>query len=210
MKLSQNISISIDNVTKKYTKVYGIKNVNVTFKQGNLNVLVGENGSGKSTLLKCIMGLISYDGKIIKRRYKIGYAPEEYVMPDFMSITEFLHNIGRIKGMNDNVFKMVQEDYLKAFDLYNYRNKPIKILSNGMKQKVNLLQAIIHEPKIVILDEPLASLDKLTQKEIIKIINEKAKDSLVIVSTHHPEKFKSRKKILYKMHKGEIIQNELS
>jgi ABC-2 type transport system ATP-binding protein len=210
MKMLENIVIAIDNVSKKYVKKYGVKNVTTKFEQGTLNLLIGENGSGKSTLIKCIMGLVSYTGTVTKRKFKIGYAPEEYVMPEFMNVIEFLSCIGRIKGLESDLFDIVSIDYLGLFGLSKYRNKPIKSLSNGMKQKINLLQALIHDPKILILDEPLASLDSFTQKEVIKIINEKAKTALVIVSTHHPEKFRTKNKRIYTILDGELINNAIS
>ncbi len=209
MKTLENITISIDNLTKRYFKKYGVEKVTTTFQQGNLNLLVGENGSGKSTLLKCIMGLVNYEGKVIKRKFRIGYAPEEYLMPEFMSVMEFLKNIGRIKGINGLMIDLFFESYLKLFNLYQHRNKPIRSLSNGMKQKVNLLQAFIHEPKILILDEPLASLDENTQKKLIEIINDWTRDRLVIISTHRPDKFRSRNKKLYLMENGRLVEDEL-
>ena len=210
MNPSENISIRINNLTKRYFKKYGVHDVTTIFEQGYLNLLVGENGSGKSTLLKCIMGLVSYEGKVYKRKYRIGYAPEDYVMPEFMSIVEFLKNIGRIKGMNNFMISLIFETYLKLFDLYEYRNRPIRSLSNGMKQKVNLLQALVHEPKILILDEPLAALDETTQKKLISLINTLSRDSLVIISTHRPEKFRNRKKKLFRMLDGKLVEDELS
>lgn len=210
MEPSAKISINISNLTKRYQKKYGIKDVSTSFEQGHLNILVGENGSGKSTLLKCIMGLVNYEGNIIKKKYRIGYAPEDYVMPEFMTVIEFLRNIGRIKGINNFMFDILFENYLKLFDLYDQRNKPIKTLSNGMKQKVNLLQAIIHEPKILILDEPLVSLDEYSQKHLVRLINERYKTTLIIISTHRPEKFKNRKKKLFKMIHGKLVEDEIS
>jgi ABC-2 type transport system ATP-binding protein len=85
-----------------------------------------------------------------------------------------------------------------------YRNKLIRTLSAGTKQKLNLIQAFIHEPKIIILDEPLVSLDDESQKNLLKIINHLAKDRLVIISTHNPEKFKTRFKRIYCIDNGKL------
>ena len=177
----ENLSITIEEVSKKYKRDVGISNINTKFESGVLNIIVGDNGSGKSTLFKCIMGLVNYEGKIIKRKHRIGYAPEEYVMPLNLTVVEFLISIGRIKGINKDDLEQNVIDYLEYFELLDYKNLTIGKLSNGMKQKVNLIQAFIHEPKILILDEPLAAIDIDIRPKIIDLIKEKSKDSLVII-----------------------------
>lgn len=200
-----NLSITIKEVSKEYRSNLAIDKVNTSFSSGTLNIIIGENGSGKSTLLKCIMGLVKYNGKIEKKKHRIGYAPEEYVMPLNMSLMDFLKSIGKIKGMNGDDLDQNVKDYLEFFDLNKYKNKPISSLSNGMRQKVNLMQAFIHEPKVLILDEPLAAIDKESIPKIVNLIKAKSKENLVVVSTHHPKYFKSSKKRLYYFQKGKLV-----
>jgi len=200
--ISKELNIIIENVSKKYFNKLGISNISTTFEAGYLNLLVGPNGSGKSTLLKCIMGLIKYDGIIKKNTYKIGYAPEEYVMPSFMTIQDFLVSIGRVKNLEIVYLKETMKKYLLIFDLLQEESRLIGKLSNGMKQKVNLMQAFIHQPRIILLDEPLVSLDLVSQEKILSMIKERCKDSLIIISTHQPEKFKVRKKRIYHIENG--------
>lgn len=201
---SKNMSIDIQQVSKIYHGNKGIFDINIAFSHGFLNLITGKNGSGKSTLLKCIMKLVKYKGKISKRRVKIGYAPENYIMPEFLTVNEFLYNIGRIKGLDKDTYKENSFDYFRFFEIENYKNKAIKTLSNGTKQKVNLIQALIHEPKIVILDEPLVTLDYNSQKKLTKYLIELAKEKLVIISTHHPEKFNTKTKKIYNIENGRI------
>ena len=201
---SENINISIKNLTKAYTSDKGIFDLSLSFNSGGINLLVGKNGSGKSTLLKCIMKLVKYSGKVDKKKWRIGYAPEMFVMPEFLSVEEFLYNIGRIKGLGKNAFKENSTDFFKLFNIEKYRNKMIKTLSNGMKQKVNLIQALIHEPKIIILDEPLVSLDSGSQENLLKYLTVVAKTKLVIISTHNPNKFRSKLKTVYRLENGKI------
>lgn len=198
----ENISIVTKNLTKLYTKEKGIKNINLTFTSGCLNLIIGKNGSGKSTLLKCIMRLVRYTGQVEKKKLNIGFAPENYIMPDYLTVDEFLVNIGRIKGLNNNSYKINSLDFFKMFNIENYRNKLIKTLSNGMKQKVNLIQALIHEPKILILDEPLIALDKESQKRLLEYLRLEARKRLIIISTHSPEKFNSRNKRIFMLDNG--------
>jgi len=205
--LSENLSIIISDVSKKYSKNAGIKAINTKFESGKLNIIIGDNGSGKSTLIKCIMGLVNYSGKITKRKLRIGYAPEEYVMPMHMSVLDFLKSIGRIKSAERDELDRNLIDYLDFFDLSRYKHKPISSLSNGMRQKINLMQAFIHNPKIIILDEPLASLDKESIPKVISLIKDKAKTHLVVLTTHNHQFFKTSKKKLYRFTNGMLVDD---
>jgi len=206
MSLLTNTVIEIKNVTKKYHNKAGIHLVNVKFEGGKLNLLVGKNGSGKTTLLKCIMGVVRYDGIITKQRTTIGYAPEEYVMPYFMSVWDFLISIGKIKDCPKMTLHDEISEHLIYFEMQNHAHQSFGTLSNGMRQKVNLIQAFLNHPKTIILDEPLHGLDDESQAKILKLIANRMKESLIIVSTHYPELYKTRKKSLYIMEGGTLYE----
>jgi len=201
---SPNISIIIRELNKQYSKNKGIFDFNITFESGKLNLITGKNGSGKTTLLKCIMRLVNYQGKIERRKLKIGYAPENYLMPEALTVNEFLISIGRVKGLSKIMYREKSFDFFELFNIKNYQHKLIRTLSNGTKQKVNLIQALIHNPKIIILDEPLVALDYDSQLALIKYLREVAKTRLVIISTHRPEKFTSRNKVIYELENGKL------
>ncbi len=205
MENSENLHITINEVTKEYSREKGIYQINAKFETGKLNLVIGENGSGKSTLLKCIMGLVNYQGKIIKRRIRIGYAPEEYIMPLNLTVIDFLYSIGRIKGLSVDDLSENVNYYLKFFDLINYKYKPIGSLSHGMRQKVNLMQAFIQNPKILILDEPLTGLDQNIIPKVIKLIKDSTLDKLVVVSTHNINLFKTRNRKIFHFKAGKLI-----
>lgn len=199
------LSITINDVTKTYHHNNGIKNISTVFEEGILNIIIGDNGSGKSTLLKCIMGLVDYKGQIQKRKHRIGYAPEDYVMPNSMTVIDFLMIIGRIKKEADVELNDQVKYYLEYFNLIEYKHKLIGSLSNGMKQKINLMQAFIHNPKIIILDEPLTSLDLETQDKVLRLINQQLKYKLIVITTHQKTKFKTRNKKIFKFEDGCLI-----
>jgi ABC-2 type transport system ATP-binding protein len=192
----------LDHVSKKYHQKYAIKDINITFNEGILHMITGPNGSGKSTILKCIMGILHYDGNIQIQPVKIGYAPEHYVMPDYMTILDFLYQIGRIKSNNSITLNEDLNKLLELFQLKEHQNQMIGKLSNGMKQKVNLIQALIHNPKILLLDEPTNAIDTLTEKNLINYIKTRSKTSLIIISTHQPEKFAFKNKKVYTIQQG--------
>jgi len=204
---SQDISININNVTKHYHKNKGIANVTTKFEGGYLNLITGENGSGKTTLLKCIMGLVKYNGTIKRNYSKIGYAPEQFVMPSFMTVSDFLKCMGRVKNGITPSTSLYINEHIAFLELKEVFYKPIGALSNGMKQKVNLLQSMIHQPKILLFDEPLTSLDKDSQTKVIETILAVSKDNLVIVSTHYPERFKNRNRRVYHIENGSLVRN---
>ena len=202
MSSSSIIVIEIKEVSKLYPNKSGIQNINAKFTSGQLNLLVGKNGSGKTTLLKCIMGVVRYQGKIIRNRSVIGYAPEDYVMPYFMSVYDFLQSIGKIKDCPKISLEQEINELLAYFELTEYANRHFGALSHGMRQKVNLIQAFLNRPTTIILDEPLHGLDQESQSKIMKLIKERVKESLVLISTHYPELYKTRKKSLYMMEEG--------
>ncbi len=206
MSTLTNTAIEIKNVTKKYHNKNGIHLVNVRFESGKLNLLVGKNGSGKTTLIKCIMGVVRYEGVINKQRSTIGYAPEDYVMPYFMSVWDFLHSIGKIKDSPKTTLQTEIDEHLAYFEMQNHAHQSFGTLSNGMRQKVNLIQAFLNHPKTIILDEPLHGLDDISKAKILKLITLRMKESLIIVSTHYPELYKTRKKSLYVMEDGMLYE----
>ncbi len=204
MENYENLSITINELTKDYGKEKGIHGISTVFEPGKLNIVTGANGSGKSTLFKCIMGLVNYQGRIIKRKLRIGYAPEEYIMPLGMSVEDFLWSIGKIKGLSSEVLDENLEIYLDFFGLKQYRKRPIAQLSHGMRQKVNLVQAFVHEPRIILLDEPLTGLDIDTIPRLISLLKEKAKTRLVVITTHNLQLFRFKEKTLYKIVEGRL------
>jgi len=200
-----NIAVDVRGVTKRYRPEGGIENVSVRFDDSGLNLLVGPNGSGKSTLLKCIVGVIRYEGEIAARPRSIGYAPEEYVLPQFMSVRAFLTSAGRVRDVERAFLGDRIDELLGYFGMVSEAHKPFCGLSNGMKQKVNLIQALLNRPKILILDEPLKSLDEESREKAIAIIRERAKECLVIVSTHFPERFRIRNRRVVRLENGRIV-----
>lgn len=203
--MSTPIAITINNVSKAYKNHLAIQHIDKTLVSGHLHLFVGKNGSGKSTLIKCIMRLVNYQGQIKKKRFRIGYAPEKYIMPEFMTVYEFLKSIGRVKDLYEPYLDLELNEYMSIFSIEDRLNDKIKHLSNGMKQKVNLVQALLNHPKIIIFDEPLVGLDERSQKAFIKKIIDLSKEKLIIISTHHPHKFKTSKKCIHEFIQGQII-----
>lgn len=203
--LSKSLSvIRMEGIKKNFVHSFSLQIDELTLTAGSIHLFVGPNGAGKTTLLRCIMGLTRFSGTIERREVdRIGYAPESYVMPDFLTLTEFLKGLGRIRKRKDDERELAE--YLHWFELTSVQNKPIGRLSNGMRQKVNLIQAMMHHPSVLLLDEPLRALDKASQKKCIDWIHSIRQHTLVLVSTHEPELFQKRSSTLHRLEAGRLV-----
>ncbi|ATZ21686.1 ABC transporter ATP-binding protein [Mesoplasma tabanidae] len=184
--------IKINNLTKEFKNGHGIYDINLSIREGEVFGYLGPNGAGKSTTIRHILGFMKpQKGKIIvdginawkdadKVNSILGYVPGEISMPEFMTGIEFIKYIFEIRKLKD--WKYVEE--LIEFWEFDPKVK-IKRMSKGMKQKVSLICAFMHKPKILILDEPTSGLDPLMQQKFISLIKEvKAEGRTVILSSH--------------------------
>lgn len=197
--------LKLEHVTKRYGRKIALDDVSTTFVPGKINVLVGKNGSGKSTLMRCIMRHLGYSGHIERPMRKIGYAPQKSIMPRDMAIRDLMVSLGKIKSKNQDRIIWQFYDLLRKFDLESYAHHPIKALSDGMKHKVNLMQALLNDPRLLMLDEPFANLDKNATKMMVSLLKERSKTTLVIVSSHQSGKFHTKFKRSYHLQDGRLI-----
>ena len=186
--------IKVENVTKLYGTQHALNNVSLTINEGEIVGLLGPNGAGKSTLMKIITCFIPpTSGKVsvcgfdifenpIDIRKNIGYLPEQNPLYLDMYVREFLRFIAglhNLKKVDERV-----EEVIKTTGLSLEANKKISQLSKGYRQRVGLAQALIHDPKVLILDEPTTGLDPNQLKEIRSLIREVGKDKVIVLSTH--------------------------
>ncbi|MBP5527929.1 MAG: ATP-binding cassette domain-containing protein [Bacteroidales bacterium] len=186
--------IEIKNITKIYDSQKALDNVSFTVGDGEVVGLLGPNGAGKSTLMKILTCFIPptegeasvcghsiYDNPLEVRR-NIGYLPEHNPLYLDMYVREFLRfvaGVHELKDVNDRV-----EDVIARVGLTPESNKKIGQLSKGYRQRVGLAQALIHDPKVLILDEPTTGLDPNQLEEIRTVIREAGKNKVVLLSTH--------------------------
>jgi ABC-2 type transport system ATP-binding protein len=186
--------IEVKNITKIYDGQKAVDNVSFSVKEGEVVGLLGPNGAGKSTLMKIltcyipptegeatVCGHSIYDDPLAVRR-EIGYLPEQNPLYLDMYVREFLRFAAGVYGMkhcNDRV-----EEMIKLVGLTPESNKRIGQLSKGYRQRVGLAQALIHDPKVLILDEPTTGLDPNQLEEIRKVVRNAGKSKIVLLSTH--------------------------
>ncbi|MCQ2504678.1 MAG: ABC transporter ATP-binding protein [Saccharofermentans sp.] len=183
--------LTVTNVTKKYKNFLANDNVSFSINDGEVGVLLGPNGAGKSTIIKSINGLLRYSGTIeingidnrsIEAKRQIGYVPEIPALYDTLTVAEHLEFIRRAYKVED--VKRADE-LLERFELLDKKKKMGKELSKGMQQKVSLCCALVHDPSVVIFDEPMVGLDPHAIKELKLLFSElKAEGKTVLISTH--------------------------
>ena len=189
--------LEVKNVSKNYGNLKAVDNLSFNVEKGEILGLLGLNGAGKTTTFRMILGLIDdYTGSILLDNKKIdysvtdriGFLTEERSLLTKLTVLEQIKFYGVLKGMEENVIEKKLDYYLDLFKIKNYKNKKIKELSKGNQQKIQFISAIIHEPKLLILDEPFSGLDPINVEMFKNVImNLKKKGTSIIFSTHRME-----------------------
>lgn len=181
--------------TTKGKKVEALKGLNLEVFEGEVFGLLGPNGAGKSTTIKLLMGLIfptkgtfmikGMDGRDIRCRRFIGYLPENPSFYDYLTARELLAFVGRNFGLTEEIISSETDRLLRLLDLHDAKNRAIRSFSKGMVQRLGLAQALIHDPDILILDEPMSGLDPLGRILVKDLITDlKKQGKTVFMSTH--------------------------
>lgn len=136
-----------------------LKGADLEISAGELVGLVGENGSGKSTLMQIVVGLLSSDSGEIERPGKLGYCPQTPMVWDKLTVAEHFQLFARAYGLDDEAASSAEESLLKELQFERYRDYRVQELSGGTRQKLNLALALMHEPELLLLDEPYAGFD---------------------------------------------------
>lgn len=214
------MELCVKNISKKYGKTVALQDFNMNFTNG-VYALLGPNGSGKSTLMNIIAGVLApttgkviYNGENIeqagKRYYRdFGFLPQVNGFYKNFTAREFLKYMAVIKGIDNK--KEVNERVNKMLELVNLSeaaDKKIGGFSGGMKQRVGIAQALLNDPKIIILDEPTAGLDPQERIRLKNLIAKIAFDKVVIIATHIVSDVESIAKEIILLKKGEIVLND--
>lgn len=186
--------IEIKNVDKFYGKKQALYNINLTINQGMFGLL-GRNGAGKTTLMKTLAtlhqkksGNITVCGVPIENTKEIrsmtGYLPQDFSMYPTMTVEESLDYLGILSGMTKDIRQNRINVLLKRVNLTEHKHKKVKALSGGMKRRLGIAQALLHDPQVLIVDEPTAGLDPEERIRFRNLLCEVAEERIVILSTH--------------------------
>ena len=187
-------SISIQDFSKSFGNVQAVKNLSFEVNDGEVFAFLGTNGSGKTTTIRCLLKIYQADkGKLLingkefseELNSVIGYLPEERGLYRDVSVIDILTYTARLRGMRkEEAFKRSLE-YLEIVGLAEHKDKEISQLSSGMQQKVQLGTALIHNPEVLILDEPFKGLDPVNRQLFVDILTERGKKGTTILYSTH-------------------------
>ncbi|WP_393965066.1 ABC transporter ATP-binding protein [Exiguobacterium sp. S22-S28] len=212
--------ITIHNLHKTIGKQKILNGVQLSIKESECVGLLGPNGAGKTTLLKCLMGILSYESgdvlfdaqPIETRKQQIGYLSQYTDFKAWMTCRESLRFFGRLSGIKKDRLEIRIQETLKEVGLHEKQHFRVEQLSGGMKQRLGIAQAILHNPRFLILDEPVASLDPIGRNEIQKLIVRLKQRMTILLSTHilHDTKYICDRYIIMKDGKiiGDINQDD--
>ena len=207
--------IEISNLNKTYVNHQALKNININIPRQSIFGLLGPNGAGKTSLIRILTqitqadsGTILFDGEKLKEKhiYEIGYLPEERGLYKKMQIGEQLLYFAQLKGLSNAEARKKVKYWVDKFEIKDWLNKKVEELSKGMQQKIQFIASVIHQPKLIILDEPFSGFDpqnaQLLVHEILKLRDE---GSTIIFSTHRMDTVEKLCDDIAMINKSEVV-----
>lgn len=204
--------LTVSHVFKNYGKKQVIKDVSFTLNKGQITVLAGQNGAGKSTIIKCITGFLKFDGDITLegKRYddlevkrQIGYIPEVPELYNELTVKQHFQFIALAYGVTD--YEERVQKYLSIFNLTAKQDELCGALSKGMRQKVSIICALVLNPKVLIVDEPMVGLDPDAIREFKRILVQLKEECAIFISTHLLESVENLWDKVLIMNSGEVV-----
>ena len=209
--------ICVEQVSKEYSSTVAVNQLSFSVNKGEIFALLGPNGAGKSSLVRMLVGFTKPDSGSVSiqlaNRYlseipahKLGYLPEDRGLYGEKTLLQNLHYFAALHGVSKPDAQKNIDYWLARFDLIGRENEPLKSLSKGNQQKVQLITAILHSPEIVILDEPFSGLDPVNQEKVVQFLAElKQQGMTVILSAHQMAMVEKLADRMLLMNKGEAV-----
>lgn len=207
--------LTVEEISKSYRKQKILHDINFSVHEGEILGLLGPNGAGKTTLMRIInqivdqdRGHVLYDGKVMQGEHlqQVGYLPEERGLYKTMSVHRQLLYLARLRGLSKKEARQQIDYWLEKFDINDWDKKRIEELSKGMAQKVQFIAAVLHDPKVLILDEPFSGFDPVNIELIRGELNRFKKDGrAILISTHNMKSVEELCDRAVLIHKGEML-----
>ena len=212
--------LKISNLTKAYDKQRAVDDLSIRICAGEIHAFIGHNGAGKTTTLKACAGILPFDSGEIRIdgtsitedplgcKRKIAYLPDNPDLYDFMTGAKYLNFIADVFGVDRNLRRTRIEEYAKRFELYDNLSQPISEYSHGMKQKLAVISAWLHAPKLILMDEPFVGLDPVaahTLKEMMRTFCDEG--GAIFYSTHVLEVAEKLCDTVTIIRKGKLIRS---
>jgi ABC-2 type transport system ATP-binding protein len=209
--------LEVCGLTKRFNGIPAVEDVSFTLKPGEILGYIGQNGAGKSTTVKMIIGLLEPgEGQIYFQgasiiddlpgfQARIGYVPEESHLYPYLSGREYLQLVGRLRGIERNALESKIDEFMRIFSLQEDGDCPVTAYSKGMRQKILLSAALMHNPELLILDEPLSGLDVSTALVLRELLQElAAKGRMILYSSHVLDVLEKVCSQVLILHKGRV------
>lgn len=186
--------IVVNGLTKRFKK-FSVENVSFEVTRGKMHAIIGSSGSGKTVTIKSLVGGIRFDAGSItingfkagtsKAKEQLGYVPEFNKFPSKITVYSFLKSLSKISGLKGANLKARLKELMDEFSLWEFRDKNVNSFSSGMKKKVMIIQGIIHDPDVLILDEPEANLDVTNRKMVLAFLKKISENGKTIFFSSH-------------------------
>jgi ABC-2 type transport system ATP-binding protein len=213
--------LELRHVSKRFSGVPAVDDVSFVARPGEITGYLGPNGSGKSTTMKMITGLLEmsageilFDGQPIQRdliayKQRMGYVPEEPHLYAHLTGLEYLQMVGQLRGLSSPALNEKIDGLLRLFGLHGDRHSPISAYSKGMRQKILISAALLHNPDLILLDEPFSGLDVGSALVLRSLIQElAARGKVVLFSSHELETVERVSSRVVILHRGKVVADD--
>ncbi len=208
-------NIVVDHIAKRFGNLQAVKDVSFEVNPGEIFGLLGPNGAGKTTSIRIILDIFKADSGTVsilggpmteEKKNRIGYLPEERGLYQDIPIERCLVYLATLKGLEEKEAQARISDYLERFDLASSRRKKVKELSKGMQQKAQLINTLVHEPEVVIIDEPFTALDPVNTQMVKDLLREERdRGKTIVMCTHQMHQVEELADRIALINKGETV-----
>ncbi|MGP4075421.1 ATP-binding cassette domain-containing protein [Halobacillus sp. K22] len=207
--------ITVHNLSKTYHQNRAVDDISFTLSTGKCIALLGPNGAGKTTALRMMAGLISPSSGTVEMlgkhsgdiRAHIGYLPQHPHFHSWMTGREFLMYAGKLAHLSKKEAGVRADQLLTRVGIFEVRNRRISKYSGGMKQRLGIAQALIHQPEVLMLDEPVSALDPIGRRDVLNLMEELKKETTILYSTHILNDAEESSDEILLMHEGKIVES---
>lgn len=208
-------TIVVDQISKRFGQQVAVDKASFSVEPGEIFALLGPNGAGKTTTIRIILDIFKPDSGTVsvmngpmteEKKNRIGYLPEERGLYQDVPLDRTLVYLASLKGMNSPDAARKVDEMLQRFDLYEHRKKKIKELSKGMQQKAQLIVSLVHNPELIIIDEPFAALDPVNTQMVKDLLREERdKGKCIVMCTHQMHQVEELADRLVLINQGRVV-----
>lgn len=200
--------LEVQNLTKRYGEQLAVSNLSFVLEEGTATALIGPNGAGKTTALSMLAGLLRETSGLIKwnRESGVGFLPQHPHFFPWMTALEFMEMAAKLSGVDSKKALAQSKKTLEFVGLGSVQHKKTGTFSGGMKQRLGLAQAIVHEPKLLLLDEPVSALDPTGRREVMDLLKSLQPDTTILYSTHILNDAEQMTDQLLFMQQGKLVE----